>query len=83
MLDSVFFLTHFNPEGGMDQNKKVERQRLAIDMRGSHTEKRPGRCVIDMKPRLLERQYDNEFRWNPSQEEAALYERRIARMLGL
>ena len=83
MLESVFFLTHFNPEGGMDQDKKVERQRLAIDMRGSRTEGRPGRCVIDMKPRLLERQYDHEFRWSPTRAEAAHYERRIAEILGL
>jgi len=44
MLESVFFLAHFNPEGGMDQDKLVERQRLAIDMQGSHTE---GRQVRD------------------------------------
>jgi hypothetical protein len=83
MLESVFFLTHFNPEGGMDQDKKVERQRLAIGMRGSRREGRPGRCVIDMRPRLLQRQHDHEFRWNPTQEEAAHYERRIAEILGL
>jgi len=83
MLESVFFITHFNAEGGMDQDKKVERQRLATDMREGRPGKRPAQCVIDMKPRLLERRYDHEFRWNPSKQEAAHYEQRIAEMLGL
>jgi len=83
MLESVFFITHFNAEGGMDQDKKVERQRLAIDMRDSRPGKGPARCVIDMKPRLLERRYDHEFRWNPTREEAAHYEQCIAEILGI
>jgi len=83
LLESVFFITHFNGEGGMDQEKKVERQRLALDMREGRPEKRRGKDVIDMKPRLLERRYDLEFRWSPSKEEVDNYETRIAEILGL
>ena len=33
IMESIFFITHFNSMGGIHQEKKVERQRLATDMR--------------------------------------------------
>ena len=83
LLETIFFITHFNTDGGMDQDKKVERQRLTMDIRALQSEEGPGECVIDMKPRLSERRYDREFRWCPTREEAANFEQRIAKMLGL
>jgi hypothetical protein len=83
LLESIFFITHFNAEGGMDQEKKVERQRLAVDIRSRRSEQVPGKSVIDMKPRLSEKRYDHEFRWNPTGEETADLERRIGEILGL
>lgn len=35
ILETVFFVTHFNREGGIDQEKKVRRQRVAGDQDGS------------------------------------------------
>ncbi len=83
LLESIFFITHFNAEGGMDQEKKVERQRLAVDIRGGRSEKVSGKSVIDMRPRLSERRYDHEFRWSPTQVETAHLKQRIGEILGL
>lgn len=83
ILESVFFITHFSFEGGIDQEKKVERQRLATDMRGVNPDEREAKCVIDMKPRLSERRYDHEFRWAPTTEESKDLERRIEEALGI
>jgi hypothetical protein len=83
LLESIFFITHFNAEGAMDQDKKVERQRLAVDIRGGRSQRASGKSVIDMRPRLSEKRYDHVFRWNPTQEETADLERRIGEILGL
>jgi hypothetical protein len=83
VLESIFFITHFNLDGGIDQEKKVERQRLATGMRVSSPDKRDGKCVIDMRPRLSEKRYDHEFRWAPTTREAADLERRIEEALGI
>ena len=77
ILESVFFITHFNSDGGIDQEKKVERQRLATDMRDAPERATHENCVIDMKPRLSEKRYDHEFRWAPTTEETESLERRI------
>ena len=81
-MESIFFITHFNSEGGIDQEKKVERQRLATDMRINGGRKK-GESVIDMRPKLSEKRYDHEFRWAPTTEETEDLEQRIEEVLGL
>jgi hypothetical protein len=83
ILESVFFITHFNADGGIDRKKKVERQRLATDMQGAPEQTSGEKCVIDMKPKLSEKRYDHEFRWAPTKEETESLERRIELALGI
>jgi hypothetical protein len=82
VMESIFFITHFNSMGGIDQEKKVERQRLATDMRIDGGRKK-GESVIDMRPKLSEKRYDHEFLWAPTTEETEDLEQRIEEVLGL
>jgi hypothetical protein len=81
ILKSVFFITHFDPNGKMDEQKKVERQKLTAIM-GANTSKAP-QGVLDLKPRLSEKRYDNEFRWSPTAKETARYLEQIEEILGI
>jgi hypothetical protein len=83
ILESIFFITHFNMDGGIDQEKKVERQQLATNMRGAIPGRREANGVIDMRPKLSEKRYDHEFRWAPTTEETQDLERQVEEALGM
>ena len=82
IVESLFFVTHFDSHGSMDSKKKAERQQLAMAMARTSATELP-RGVIDIKPRLSERQYDDRFRWYPTKEESDNYHRRIEEILGI
>jgi hypothetical protein len=43
ILESIFFVTHFDKNGGMDQEKKVERQRIAGESENEEEQESPQR----------------------------------------
>jgi len=82
--ERIFFVTYFNPDGRIDQEKKVERHRLAVAMQIHGLDGRDGKgVVIDMRPRLSEKRYDHEFRWKPTGKETKSLEQRIREALGI
>ena len=83
ILESLFFITHFDSTGKMDQKKKVERQRLTTAMGKSRPDEAAPGGVIDLRPRLSERRYDHEFRWSPTEKEAAEFRRQMEEILGI
>jgi hypothetical protein len=84
ILESLFFITHFDRNGAMDPAKKAERQQLAITMARTPPEaEQLPKGVIDLKPRLSEKQYDHNFRWYPTENEADGYLHRIEELLGI
>ncbi len=83
ILESIFFITHFDAAGNMDPTKKTERQKLAVAMSRTVPETELSKGVIDIRARLSERQYDHQFRWYPSKEESDEYHRRIEALLGI
>lgn len=83
VLESVFFITHFSSDGGIDQEKKVERQGLAIDIKGTRQEGNEGGRVIDLRPRLSGKRDDGEFRWVLTEEETEDLERRVEEILDI
>jgi hypothetical protein len=53
ILESVFFVTHFNAEGGIDQEKKVRRQRVAGDLKDSvYRAPRAGNVTVEGRASL-------------------------------
>jgi hypothetical protein len=83
ILESLFFITHFDGEGNMDPAKRAERQQLAIAMTRTNPDPGSPKGVIDIRSRLSERQYDHQFRWCPTEAESEDYHRRIEEILGM
>ncbi len=83
IVESLFFITHFDTRGKMDQQKKVERQRLTTAMGKRPYDEEPNKGVIDLRPRLSEKRYDHEFRWNPTARENAQFLKQIEAILGI
>ncbi len=81
--ESLFFITHFDSTGKMDQERKVERQRLTTAMGKGHPRQATPEGVIDLRPKLSERRYDHEFRWTPTEKETVEFLRRIEEILGI
>lgn len=83
ILESLFFITHFDSHGAMDAQMKAQRQELALAMARSPTGKEGTKGVINLNPRLMERQYDRQFRWQPTPGEMHDYLRQIEELLDI
>jgi hypothetical protein len=83
ILESLFFMTHFDSEGNMDPAKKAERQQLAVAMARTAGDPDLPNGVLDIRSRLSEKQYDHEFRWYPTDEEFDRYQHKIEEILGI
>ena len=81
VIRTDFFVTYFDRSGGIDEKKKEESLRLAVNMAGPDVETEPGAAsVIDASQRLYKKRYGDQFKWTPAERERAKIERIIEKM---
>lgn len=78
VIRTDFFVTYFDKFGGIDERKKEEALRLAVNMAGPDFVTEPrAESVIDASRRLYKKRYGDRFKWTPAAEERAKIERLI------
>lgn len=82
MIETNFFVAYVGNDGGVDQERKLEAQRLLARTRAD-SQRRHEDTVIDITCELSRKRYDRQFQWAPTGKEAARFEREIERILGI
>jgi hypothetical protein len=78
VIRTDFFVTYFDKSGGIDERKKEEALRLAVNMAGPDLVTEPRvESVIDASQRLYKKRYGDRFKWAPAAEERAKIERLV------